>query len=260
MSAANQTQTASAVNELLRVDDIEVIYDGAILGVAGVSLRVEQNGIVALLGANGAGKSTTLKAISGLVQADRARISRGAIHLRGERIVGIAAHVLARRGIVHVLEGRHVFTHLSIEDNLRSGAFLRNPGRRELEQDLERVYAWFPRLKTKRKTLAGLTSGGEQQMLAIGRALMTRPSLVLLDEPSMGLAPIIVEEIFEIVAQLNASEKVSFLIAEQNINVALRHASYGYILENGRVVGQGDARELAAREDIQHFYLGGRSD
>ncbi|MCW2293331.1 branched-chain amino acid transport system ATP-binding protein [Pseudomonas sp. BIGb0408] len=246
-------------SELLVVDDIEVIYDGAILAVDGVSLRVEQGGIVALLGANGAGKSTTLKAISGLVQADRARVSRGNIRLRGGSTAGIAANLLARQGVVHVLEGRHVFAHLSIEDNLRTGGFLRNPGRRELEAELERIYAWFPRLKTKRKTQAGLTSGGEQQMLAIGRALMTRPSLVLLDEPSMGLAPIIVEEIFEIVSQLNAREGVSFLVAEQNINVALRHASYGYILENGRVVGEGNAEQLASRDDLQHFYLGGKA-
>ncbi|WJM94848.1 ABC transporter ATP-binding protein [Pseudomonas defluvii] len=246
--------------ELLAVEDIEVVYDGAILAVVGVSLRIEEGGIVALLGANGAGKSTTLKAISGLVQADRARVTRGQIRFRGQDTAGVAANVLARQGIVHVLEGRHVFAHLTIEENLRSGGFLRNPSRRELEQDLERIYTWFPRLKTKRKTQAGLTSGGEQQMLAIGRALMTRPSLVLLDEPSMGLAPIIVEEIFDIVAQLNAQEGVSFLVAEQNINVALRHASYAYILENGRVVGEGAASELAAREDIQHFYLGGKAD
>jgi branched-chain amino acid transport system ATP-binding protein len=247
-------------SELLAVDDIEVIHDGTILAVAGVSLRVEQGGIVALLGANGAGKSTTLKAISGLVQADRAKVSRGHIHFGGKDTVGVAPNQLARQGIVHVLEGRHVFAHLTIEENLRTGGFLRKPSRRELERDLERIYDWFPRLKTKRKTQAGLTSGGEQQMLAIGRALMTQPRLVLLDEPSMGLAPIIVEEIFDIVAQLNSRENVSFLIAEQNINVALRHASYAYILENGRVVGEGSASELAAREDIQHFYLGGSRD
>lgn len=242
---------------LLTVDDIEVIYDGTILAVAGVSLRVEPGGIVALLGANGAGKSTTLKAISGLVQADRARVSRGHIHFQGEDATGTPANVLARQGIVHVLEGRHVFAHLSIEENLRTGGFLRKPSRQALEQDLERIYAWFPRLKSKRKTQAGLTSGGEQQMLAIGRALMTQPRLVLLDEPSMGLAPMIVEEIFAIVAQLNTQQGVSFLIAEQNINVALRHASYAYIVENGRVVSEGSAKALAMREDIQRFYLGG---
>ncbi len=256
---SSQPRSTAAPAELLAVDDIEVIYDGAILAVGGVSLRVEQGGIVALLGANGAGKSTTLKAISGLVQADRARVSRGSIQFLGADTAGVAASVLARRGIVHVLEGRHVFAHLTVEENLRSGGFLRGPSRRQLEQDLERIYAWFPRLKTKRKTQAGLTSGGEQQMLAIGRALMTKPKLVLLDEPSMGLAPIIVEEIFDIVAQLNAKEGMSFLVAEQNINVALRHADYAYILENGHVVGEGAAQELAAREDIQHFYLGGKA-
>ena len=256
---SHPAQPAAAPVELLAVDDIEVIYDGAILAVAGVSLRVEQGGIVALLGANGAGKSTTLKAISGLVQADRARVSRGGIRFLGADTAGVAANLLARRGIVHVLEGRHVFAHLSIEENLRSGGFLRGPSRRELEAELERIYAWFPRLKTKRRTQAGLTSGGEQQMLAIGRALMTKPRLVLLDEPSMGLAPLVVEEIFDIVAQLNEKEGMSFLVAEQNINVALRHADYGYILENGRVVGEGVAQQLAAREDIQHFYLGGKA-
>lgn len=244
---------------LLSVDDIEVIYDGAILAVSGVSLQVGQGDIVALLGANGAGKSTTLKAISGLLQADRARVSRGTVRFQGQDTAGVAANRLARQGIVHVLEGRHVFAHLTIEENLRSGGFLRKPSRRQLEQDLERIYAWFPRLKTKRKTQAGLTSGGEQQMLALGRALMTQPRLVLLDEPSMGLAPLIVEEIFAIVAQLNAEEGMSFLLAEQNISVALRHASYAYILENGRVVGQGTAAALAAREDIRHFYLGGKA-
>ncbi|WAF85222.1 ABC transporter ATP-binding protein [Metapseudomonas otitidis] len=254
MSTAPEATAARPA--LLAVDDIEVIYDGAILAVAGVSLRVETGGIVALLGANGAGKSTTLKAISGLVQADRAQVSRGHIRYQGQDTRGVPANQLARRGIVHVLEGRHVFAHLSVEENLRTGGFLRKPSRRELEDDLERIYTWFPRLWTKRRTAAGLTSGGEQQMLAIGRALMTRPTLVLLDEPSMGLAPIIVEEIFEIVAQLNAREGVSFLVAEQNINVALRHASHAYILENGRVVGEGTAADLAARDDIRHFYLG----
>jgi branched-chain amino acid transport system ATP-binding protein len=257
MTSASRPAVESS--ELLAVEDIEVIYDGAILAVAGVSWRVEQGGIVALLGANGAGKSTTLKAISGQVLADRAKVTRGRIQFAGQNIAGIAANQLARQGIVHVLEGRHVFAHLTVEENLRTGGFLRKPSRQRLERDLERIYAWFPRLKTKRKTQAGLTSGGEQQMLAIGRALMTKPRLVLLDEPSMGLAPLIVEEIFDRVAQLNAEENVSFLIAEQNINVALRHASYAYILENGRVVGEGAASELAAREDIQHFYLGGRA-
>ena len=251
----SHSAAAPTAETLLQVRDIEVIYDGSILALAGVSLSVPRGAIVALLGANGAGKSTTLKAISGLMQADRAQVSRGSIRFLGADTAGVAPNLLARRGIVHVLEGRHVFAHLSIEENLRSGGFLRGPSRRELE----RIYAWFPRLKTKRRTQAGLSSGGEQQMLAIGRALMTKPRLVLLDEPSMGLAPLVVEEIFDIVAQLNEKEGMSFLVAEQNINVALRHADYGYILENGRVVGEGAAQQLAAREDIQHFYLGGKA-
>ncbi len=250
-------QPATARAEVLAVQDIEVIYDGSILALHGVSLHVEAGAIVALLGANGAGKSTTLKAISGLIHADRARLSRGHIRFHGEDTAGVPPNRLARRGIAHVLEGRHVFAHLSVEDNLRSGGFLRGPGRRELERDLERMYAWFPRLKTKRKVQAGLTSGGEQQMLAIGRALMTRPKLMLLDEPSMGLAPIIVQEIFDIVARLNAEAGIGFLLAEQNINVALRHAHYAYVLENGRVADEGTPDSLAARENIHSFYLGG---
>lgn len=250
---------APAPEALLAVHDIEVIYDEAILAVAGVSLHVNKGAIVALLGANGAGKSTTLKAISGLVTADRARVSRGSIHFLGKDTAGVAPNQLARQGIVHVLEGRHVFPQLTVEENLRSGGFLRRLGRRELERDLERIYAWFPRLKTKRKTQAGLTSGGEQQMLAIGRALMTRPTLVLLDEPSMGLAPIIVEEIFEIVADLNRRESVSFLVAEQNINVALRHAHQGYVLDTGRIVLSGTAQELLQHGGLHEYYLGGKA-
>ncbi|TBU98607.1 ABC transporter ATP-binding protein [Stutzerimonas kirkiae] len=247
-----------AGEELLRVDDIEVIYDGAILAVSGVSLVVPEGAIVALLGANGAGKSTTLKAISGLVRAERAEISRGGIRFQGRDSTRTAPNRLVREGIVHVLEGRHVFSHLTVEDNLRSGGFVRGLSRAQLEQNLERVYAWFPRLETKRKTQAGLTSGGEQQMVAIGRALMTQPTLVLLDEPSMGLAPLIVQEIFEIVARLNAEEGVSFLIAEQNIPVALKHASHGYVLDTGKVVLQGSASELLEGSHLQDVYLGRR--
>lgn len=248
-----------AAEALLAVHDIEVIYDEAILAVAGVSLRVAKGAIVALLGANGAGKSTTLKAISGLVTADRARVSRGSIHFLGKDTAGIPPNQLARQGIVHVLEGRHVFPQLTVEENLRSGAFLRRPWRRELDSALERVYTWFPRLRTKRRTQAGLTSGGEQQMLAIGRALMTQPTLVLLDEPSMGLAPIIVEEIFEIVADLNRREGVSFVVAEQNINVALRHAHEGYVLDTGRIVLSGTAQELLEHGSLHEYYLGGKA-
>jgi branched-chain amino acid transport system ATP-binding protein len=248
--------TAPGVDELLQVRDIEVIYDGAILAVAGVSLSVPKGGIVALLGANGAGKSTTLKAVSGLLRAERAEVSRGSIHFQGADTASADPSQRVRKGMVHVLEGRHVFSQLTVEDNLRSGGFVRGLGRREMEQDLERIYAWFPRLKTKRKTQAGLTSGGEQQMVAIGRALMTRPTLVLLDEPSMGLAPIIVQEIFQIVAQLNREAQVSFLIAEQNINVALKYASHAYVLDTGRVALSGTAEALLARGDLHDFYLG----
>lgn len=255
-AAAGGTRAASPARELLRVEDIEVIYDGAILAASGVSLDVPEGRIVALLGANGAGKSTTLKAISGLVAADRASVSRGRIVFDGQPTQGIAAHQLVRRGIVHVLEGRHVFPHLTVEENLRSGGFLRGPGRHELQRGLERVYGWFPRLRDKRKVRAGYTSGGEQQMVAIGRALMTGPRLVLLDEPSMGLAPLIVQEIFEIVAELNARENVAFLVAEQNIALALRHAHHGYVLETGRVVLQGAAAELLRNTALQDAYLG----
>src|SRR5476649_2670902 len=252
----SQPAAESASQALLTVDDIEVIYDGAILAVAGVSLSVPKGAIVALLGANGAGKSTTLKAISGLVRAERAEVSRGVIEYAGRDRAGIDPSQRVRDGLVHVLEGRHVFGQLTVEDNLRSGGFVRGLSRRQMQEDLERIYAWFPRLKTKRKTQAGLTSGGEQQMVAIGRALMTRPVLVLLDEPSMGLAPIIVEEIFGIIRQLNRDEGVSFLLAEQNANLVLRFADYAYVLENGRVAASGPAAELAARDDVKHFYLG----
>ncbi|WP_338512064.1 ABC transporter ATP-binding protein [Pseudomonas trivialis] len=252
----NQPATQPAYPALLRVDDIEVIYDGAILAVAGVSLSVPKGAIVALLGANGAGKSTTLKAISGLVRAERAEVSRGVIEYAGQDLAGIDPSLRVRQGMVHVLEGRHVFGQLTVEDNLRSGGFVRRLSRKAMAQDLERIYSWFPRLKTKRHTRAGLTSGGEQQMVAIGRALMTRPELVLLDEPSMGLAPMIVQEIFAIIAQLNREQQVSFLIAEQNINVALSYASHGYVLDTGRVALSGSAAELLARGDLHDIYLG----
>jgi branched-chain amino acid transport system ATP-binding protein len=252
----SQTAPSAATQELLRVKDIEVIYDASILAVAQVSLSVPKGAIVALLGANGAGKSTTLKAISGLVRAERAHVSRGVIEFLGRDTAGVDPSQRVRQGMVHVLEGRHVFAHLTVEDNLRSGGFVRGLSHKAMEQDLQRIYDWFPRLKTKRKTQAGLTSGGEQQMIAIGRALMTRPTLVLLDEPSMGLAPIIVQEIFEIIAQLNRDQQVSFLIAEQNINVALKYASHAYVLDTGRVVISGSASELLARGDLHDFYLG----
>jgi len=241
---------------ILQIDDIEVLYEQAILAVRSVSLKVEKGQVVVLLGANGAGKSTTLKAASNLVRAERGEVVRGRIFYQGWEITHSAPHTLAADGLVQVLEGRHCFSQLTVEENLLAGALARKVPRRQLLADLERVYSHFPRLKLRRKSLAGYTSGGEQQMVAIGRALMAAPQVVLLDEPSMGLAPQIVEEIFEIVHQLNVQEGVSFLIAEQNINVALRYAHHGYVLESGRVVSEGSAEQLAVRGDLQDFYLG----
>ena len=240
----------------LSVNNIEVIYDHVILVLRGVSLEVPEGGIVALLGANGAGKTTTLKAISNLLHAERGEVTKGAIEFRGQRVDRLTPNDLVRRGVCQVMEGRHCFAHLTVEENLLTGAFTRKGSRAAIAQALEKVYHYFPRLKERRASLAGYTSGGEQQMTAIGRALMAHPTLILLDEPSMGLAPQIVEEIFEIVGDLNARERVSFLLAEQNTMVALRHASYGYILENGRVVMDGKASDLASNEDVKEFYLG----
>ncbi len=246
----------AAAAPLLDVNGIEVIYNHVILVLKGVSLAVPEGGIVALLGANGAGKSTTLKAISNLLRAERGEVTKGAIHLRGERVEALNPADLVKRGVIQVMEGRHCFGHLTVEDNLLTGAYTRNAPRSEIKLDLEKVYAFFPRLKQRRTAQAGYTSGGEQQMTAIGRALMARPTMILLDEPSMGLAPQIVEEIFEIVRNLNQSEKVSFLLAEQNTMVALRFADFGYILENGRVVMEGSAESLSGNEDVKEFYLG----
>jgi branched-chain amino acid transport system ATP-binding protein len=239
---------------MLSVNGIEVIYNHVILVLKGVSLEVKEGGIVALLGANGAGKTTTLKAISNLLRSERGEVTKGQITFRGERIDRSSPAELVRRGICQVMEGRHCFQHLSVEENLLTGAFTR--GRADLKADLEMVYGYFPRLKERRHSQSGYTSGGEQQMTAIGRALMARPRVILLDEPSMGLAPQLVEEIFEIVQNLNRKEKVSFLLAEQNTNVALRYADYGYILENGRVVMDGEGKALAENEDVKEFYLG----
>ncbi|MEK7738205.1 MAG: ABC transporter ATP-binding protein, partial [Pseudomonadota bacterium] len=219
-------------------------------------LVVPEGKIVALLGANGAGKSTTLKSISTLLRGERGDVTKGSLEFRGERIDHLTPNQLVKLGMVQVMEGRHCFGHLSIEENLLTGAYTRNISRAELKQSLDMVYSYFPRLKTRRASLAGYTSGGEQQMTAIGRALMAKPTMILLDEPSMGLAPQIVEEIFEIVRDLNQREQVSFLLAEQNTMVALRYADFGYILENGRVVMEGDAKELASNEDVKEFYLG----
>ncbi|MBL8806132.1 MAG: ABC transporter ATP-binding protein [Rhodospirillales bacterium] len=241
---------------LLAVNNIEVIYDHVILVLKGVSLEVPEGGIVALLGANGAGKSTTLKAISNLLRAERGDVTKGTIEYKGERIDGLTPNDLVKRGVIQVMEGRHCFGHLTVEENLMTGAYTRTEGRAAIQRDLEMVYAYFPRLKERRRSQAGYTSGGEQQMTAIGRALMSRPKMILLDEPSMGLAPQLVEEIFEIVVKLNREQGVSFLLAEQNTSIALRHAHYGYILENGRVVLDGSAEALRGNEDVKEFYLG----
>jgi branched-chain amino acid transport system ATP-binding protein len=241
---------------MLSVNGIEVIYNHVILVLKGVSLAVPEGGIVALLGANGAGKTTTLKAISNLLRAERGEVTKGSITFRDERIDRLNPSALVKRGICQVMEGRHCFPHLSVEENLLTGAYTRSASRGEVRNDLERVYHYFPRLRERRYSQSGYTSGGEQQMTAIGRALMARPTMILLDEPSMGLAPQLVEEIFEIVKDLNEKEKVSFLLAEQNTSIALRYAGYGYILENGRVVMDGEGRSLAENEDVKEFYLG----
>ena len=244
------------MSALLSINNIEVIYDHVILVLKGVSLQVPEGKIVALLGANGAGKSTTLKAISNLLAAERGDVTKGSIEFRDERVDQLTPNDLVKRGVIQVMEGRHCFAHLSIEDNLLTGAYTRNISNAEVKRELEKIYDYFPRLKTRRGSQAGYTSGGEQQMCAIGRAMMAKPSMILLDEPSMGLAPQIVEEIFEIVKDLNTKENVSFLLAEQNTMVALRYADFGYILENGRVVMEGDAKDLASNEDVKEFYLG----
>jgi len=241
---------------LLSVNNVEVVYDHVILVLKGVSLTVPEGGVVALLGANGAGKTTTLKAISGLLRSERGEITKGGIELRGRRTDGLSPTDLVKMGVVQVMEGRHCFEHLTVEENLLTGSYTRRDGRAAVQADLDKVYHYFPRLAERRSAQAGYTSGGEQQMCAIGRALMARPRLMLLDEPSMGLAPQLVEEIFEIVKALNEQEGVTILLAEQNTNVALRYAKYGYILETGRVVMDGEARALADNEDVKEFYLG----
>ncbi len=251
-----ETPPATATDPLLTVNNIEVIYDHVILVLKGVSLEVPKGGIVALLGANGAGKTTTLKAISNLLRAERGEVTKGNIVLAGEAVEKLNANDLVRRGCIQVMEGRHCFEHLTIEENLMTGAYTRRDGSAEIKRDLDLVYTYFPRLKERRGSLAGYTSGGEQQMCAIGRALMSDPNLVLLDEPSMGLAPQLVEQIFEIVKSINEKEGVSILLAEQNTNIALKYANYGYILENGRVVMDGQAQSLRENEDVKEFYLG----
>ena len=253
-SMKSQADPARAI--ALSINNIEVIYDHVILVLRGVSLDVPEGGIVALLGANGAGKTTTLKAISNLLHAERGEVTKGSILFNGVEVQSLSPNDLVRRGCIQVMEGRRCFAHLTIEENLLTGAYARTDGRAAIGRTLEKVYAYFPRLKTRRGAQAAYTSGGEQQMCAIGRALMANPKVVLLDEPSMGLAPQIVQEVFEIVRDLNTKERVTFLLAEQNTNMALRYADYGYILENGRVVMDGEAAALRENEDVKEFYLG----
>ncbi len=253
MSEAAVDITASP---MLAVNNIEVIYDHVILVLKGVSLEVPEQGIVALLGANGAGKTTTLKAVSNLLRAERGDITKGSIEFRGKRIDRLSSAELVKQGVIQVMEGRHCFEHLTVEENLLTGAYTRREGSAAIQHDLDLVYSYFPRLKNRYRAQAGYTSGGEQQMIAIGRALMSRPKIMLLDEPSMGLAPQLVEEIYEIVERLNKDEGVTFLLAEQNTNIALRYADHGYILENGRVVLEGKAAELRENTDVKEFYLG----
>ena len=247
---------AATAAPLLNVNNIEVIYDHVILVLKGVSLQLQKGGITALLGANGAGKTTTLKAISNLLRAERGEVTKGSIEVMGERVDQETPNELVKRGVIQVMEGRHCFEHLTVEENLLTGSYTRRDGRAAVNESLEKVYHYFPRLKERRTSLAGYTSGGEQQMTAIGRALMANPHTILLDEPSMGLAPQLVEEIFEIVRDLNVKEGVSILLAEQNTMVALRFAEYGYILENGRVVMDGEAASLRENEDVKELYLG----
>ncbi len=241
---------------LLDVNNIEVIYNHVILVLKGVSLTVPKGGITALLGGNGAGKTTTLKAVSNLLHSERGEVTKGSITYRGKRVQDLNPSELVRMGVIQVMEGRHCFEHLTVEENLLTGAFTRADGKSAIMEDLDLVYSYFPRLRERRRAQAGYTSGGEQQMCVIGRALMSRPETILLDEPSMGLAPQLVEEIFEIVRDLNQKEGVSFLLAEQNANVALRLANYGYVLESGRVVMDGPANELRENPDVKEFYLG----
>jgi len=256
MNTPTTPAAENQVDNVLSVNNIEVIYDHVILVLRGVSLTVPRGSIMSILGGNGAGKTTTLKAISNLLSAERGKVTKGSIIFDGDEVHALSPNELVKRGCIQVMEGRHCFGHLTVEENLLTGAFTRRDGSAAIRADLELVYNYFPRLKDRRRSLAGYTSGGEQQMCAIGRALMSRPSTMLLDEPSMDLAPTLVEEIFEIVQQLNQREGVSILLAEQNTNIALRYATYGYILESGRVVMDGEAKELRENSDVKEFYLG----
>ncbi|MDG1457937.1 MAG: ABC transporter ATP-binding protein [Pseudoprimorskyibacter sp.] len=252
--------TAKTDDALLEVNNIEVIYNHVILVLKGVSLKVPKGGVIALLGGNGAGKTTTLKAISNLLHSERGEVTKGTILYKGQGVTELDPAALVKMGVIQVMEGRHCFEHLTVEENLLTGAYTRRDGKGAVDADLEMVYTYFPRLKDRRRSQAGFTSGGEQQMCAIGRALMSRPETVLLDEPSMGLAPQLVEQIFEIVKSVNENEGVTFLLAEQNTNVALRYAHHGYILESGRVVMEGPAAELRENPDVKEFYLGMSED
>ncbi|MGB0927366.1 MAG: ABC transporter ATP-binding protein [Pikeienuella sp.] len=255
LDATPEKTPDATADTLLEVNNIEVIYNHVILVLKGVSLKVPRGGITALLGGNGAGKTTTLKAISNLLHSERGEVTKGSIEYQGDAIAELNPAALVKKGVIQVMEGRHCFEHLTIEENLLTGAYTRKSAK-ETAEDLELVYNYFPRLKERRKSQAGYTSGGEQQMCAIGRAMMSRPEMILLDEPSMGLAPQLVEQIFGIVKQLNEEQGVTFLLAEQNTNVALRYAHYGYILESGRVVMDGPAKELRENPDVKEFYLG----
>ena len=241
---------------ILSVNNIEVIYNHVVLVLKGVSLSVPKGGIVAILGGNGAGKTTTLRAISNLLHAERGEVTKGSIVFDGAEVHRLTPNDLVRRGCIQVMEGRHCFRHLTVDENLLTGAYTRRDGNAAIKRDLDLIYGYFPRLKERRQSLTGYISGGEQQMTAIGRALMSRPKMVLLDEPSMGLAPQLVEEIFEITKRLNREQGVSVLLAEKNTNMALKHATYGYILENGRIVLDGNAAELRENADVKEFYLG----
>ena len=255
IKAAKKNKSPNRSDDILIVNNIEVVYSHVILVLKGVSLKVKKGGITALLGGNGAGKSTTLKSISTLLSSERGEVTKGSVNFNGEDIHGLDPAQLVKKGVIQVMEGRHCFEHLTVEENLLTGAYTRSNSK-ETKDDLERVYNYFPRLRERRTSQAGYTSGGEQQMIAIGRALMAHPTMILLDEPSMGLAPQLVKQIFEIVAEINKKEGVTILLAEQNTNVALQYAEYAYILENGRVVMEGSAESMRDNEDVKEFYLG----
>lgn len=248
--------TVAVPEALIEAHDLHYTFAGGIPALSGVDFAVRPGARVALLGANGAGKTTTIKAISNLLGTERGDVTKGTILFRGKRIDKLNPSEVVKLGIIQVMEGRHVFEHLTVEENLMTGAYLRRDGNSAIKESLEKVYHYFPRLKERRNSQAGYTSGGEQQMVAIGRAMMSKPRMMLLDEPSMGLAPQLVAEIFDIVETLNREEGVSILVAEQNAMVALKYAKYGYILENGRVVMDGDADALRENEDVKEFYLG----